>query len=286
MEIKYIVEENNLTINYILKNILHMSSRLFNKLVKNHLIFCNNINCDTRSHTHVGDIITIDFNYEEDSSNIIAKEMNLDIVYEDEWLIIINKPRGISVHPSILHFDDSLANGIKFYFDKINLHKKIRPVNRLDLGTEGLIIFAKNEYIQECLVNQMNSNIFYKEYLALVEGFLKTKKGCIDKPIGRKKGSIIERCISPDGKKAITNYEVLKESNNYSLVKCVLLTGRTHQIRVHFSSIGHPLVGDTLYGKPSSLLPSQALLCYKIAFIHPISKKKLEFELKNSNFQV
>lgn len=168
MELIYKVENENLTINQILKNELHISSRLFNKLIKNNLVTCNSIVCDTRSKVHVGDIIKVNLNYEEDNSNIVPTKMDLDIVYEDDWLIVLNKPAGLSVHPSILHFEDTLSNGLKFYFDTKNLRKKLRPVNRLDFGTSGLIIFAKNEYIQECLIKQMNLNIFQKEYLAIV----------------------------------------------------------------------------------------------------------------------
>ena len=168
MDLTYKVDTENLTINNILKNKLHISSRLFNKLIKNHLVTCNGIVCDTRNKVNIGDIITVHLDYEENNSNIISTKMDLNIIYEDEHMIIINKPSGIAVHPSILHFEDTLSNGIKFYFDKIGLHKKIRPVNRLDFDTSGLIIFAKNEYIQECLINQMNEHIFKKEYFAIV----------------------------------------------------------------------------------------------------------------------
>ena len=199
--------------------------------------------------------------------------MDLDIIYEDEWLLVINKPAGITIHPSILHFDNSLSNGIRYYFDKINLKKKIRVVNRLDKDTSGLVVFAKCEYIQEIL---NTSNDMKKEYLCLCSGRFKEKNGIINKPIARKNGSIIERCIDKSGKIAITHYKVLKEFNDYSVVSCVLETGRTHQIRVHMASISHPLLGDTLYNYPSSLISRQALHCCKIKFIHPITKNKLE----------
>ena len=162
---------------------------------------------------------------------------------------------------------------------KSGIHKKIRPVNRLDLNTSGLIIFAKNEYIQESLIRQMKNNIFTKEYLAIVTGSLENKKGKIDAPISRKENSIIERCVSKIGQRAITEYEVIKNSKDMCLVKCNLITGRTHQIRVHMAYIGHPLLGDTLYGKESTIIKRQALHCYKIAFLHPVSHKKIEFKI-------
>ena len=157
----------------------------------------------------------------------------------------------------------------------MNLNKKIRPINRLDKDTSGIVIFAKSEYIQD------NIKILDKEYLALSLGKFDKNKGIIDKPIKRKENSIIERCISSDGEKAITHFEVLnsffsKEEENYiSLVNCKLETGRTHQIRVHLSSINHPILGDTLYGMPSKLISRQALHCFKMKFIHPVTKKEI-----------
>jgi 23S rRNA pseudouridine1911/1915/1917 synthase len=285
MILSYNVEKENLTINQILKNELNISSRLFGKLIRNKLVSVNGKVCDTRNLVKKGDIIEIALDYPEDNSNILPKKMDLHIIYEDDCFIILDKPAGIAVHPSMLHFDDTLSNGLKYYFDSINLKKKIRPINRLDLNTSGLIIFAKNEYIQECLIQQMEANIFQKEYLAIIEGILPEKFGTINKPIGRKDSSVIERCISEKGKPSITHYEVLKEFNNLSLVKCKLETGRTHQIRVHFASIGHPLLGDTLYGHSSDLIDGQALLCYKLTFIHPISKQHLCFSIKNFGFK-
>ena len=284
MVLKYNVNTDNLTINYILKNELKISSRLFSKLVKNNLVTLNGNPCDTRCLTHIGDTIFIDLDYDEDNSNIVSTKMNLDIIYEDDSFIILNKPKNIAVHPSYQHFANSLSNGLKYYFDSINLHKKIRPVNRLDLNTSGLILFAKNEYVQECLIRQMAENAFKKEYLAVVTGKLDVSSGTINKPIARKPGSIIERCISENGKSSVTHFEVLKEFDTCSLVKCSLETGRTHQIRVHFASIGHPLVGDDLYGIASDLIDGQALVCYSLSFKHPVSGEDFSMQLKNVHF--
>ena len=279
MNLKYTINQSNQTINQILKSKLHISSRLLYKLINKKTIYLNNKVCDTRDISNIGDHLLIDLSYDEDNSNIVPSKMKLDIIYEDESMLVLNKPSGISTHPSMLHFEDSLSNGVKYYFDSIGLHKKIRPVNRLDLHTSGLIIFAKNEYIQECLIKQMENNTFKKEYHAIVIGHLDNKKGTIDKPIARKQNSIIERCIDENGKRAITHYEVIKEFDDYSLVKCTLETGRTHQIRVHFASIGHPLLGDSLYGKKYDLINGQALTCTKLSFIHPVSRKNVEFEI-------
>ena len=281
MKLKYLVENNKYkNINEILSLEFKISTRLKNKLIKKNMIFLNDTTCDTRIPVKIGDKLIIDFNYNEDNSNIVPTEMNLDIVYEDEWLLVVNKPSGITIHPSILHFNNSLSNGIRFYFDKIGLKKKIRPVNRLDKDTSGLVIFAKCEYIQECLSLQMQEGILKKEYLCLVSGTINQKSGTINLPIARKEGSIMERCIDEKGKQAITHYKVIKEFKNYSLVECRLETGRTHQIRLHMASIGHPLLGDTLYGTSSSLISRQALHSYKIKFIHPITKKEIELIAK------
>lgn len=281
MKLKYLVENNKYkNINEILSLEFKISTRLKNKLIKKNMLFLNNTTCDTRAPVKIGDKLIIDFNYEEENSNIVPNGMDLDIIYEDEWLLIVNKPSGITIHPSILHFNNSLSNGIRFYFDKIGLKKKIRPVNRLDKDTSGLVIFAKCEYIQECLSLQMQEGILKKEYLCLVSGTINQKSGTINLPIARKEGSIMERCIDERGKQAITHYKVIKEFKNYSLVECRLETGRTHQIRLHMASIGHPLLGDTLYGTSSSLISRQALHSYKIKFIHPITKKEIELIAK------
>lgn len=276
MLLNYVVSSDKYkNINQILIQEFNLSARLQRKLILSKQIFCNNIFVDTRSLVKVGDIISVNLNFEEDNDNIVPTQIELNIVYEDDCFLILNKPVGIAVHPSMLHYNDSLSNGVKFYFDEINLHKKIRPVNRLDFNTSGLIVFAKNEYVQECLIKQMANKEFTKEYLAIVNGIFDKKSGIIDLPIARKENSIIERCVSKSGQNAITEYEVLQEYDNMSLVKCILKTGRTHQIRVHMSAIGHPLIGDSLYGSVSNLIDRQALHSYKISFIHPISKKRI-----------
>ena len=141
----------------------------------------------------------------------------------------------------------------------------------------GLVVFAKNEYIQECLVKQMKAHIFYKEYIGIIEGCFNQKNGIIDLPIARKNGSIIERCVDSAGDKSITKYEILKSTSEYSVIKFILQTGRTHQIRVHCSYLKHPLLGDTLYGNASNLISRQALHCYNIKFSHPITKKMVDY---------
>lgn len=263
---------------HVLKEQFLLSDRLITKLKKANKIYLNSLPTYTKKSVTVGDTVSVLIDFEEDNSNIVASNIPLNIIYEDDYLLVLNKPANIAIHPSILHFDNSLSNGVKFYFDKLGLKKKIRIVNRLDRNTSGIVILAKNEYIQECLIKQMKTNEFKKEYLAIAKGILESKSGTLNFPIARKEGSIIERTVSSDGDSAITHYDVVKEFNNLSLVHIVLETGRTHQIRVHFSHIGHPILGDTLYGSPSELINRQALYSYKLTFIHPVTKKELILE--------
>lgn len=289
MKLEYIVNNNDS--DRIVKDILlsrfQISHRLLVTLKRENSIFLNDSPTFIYHKVNVGDKITVSFSYEEDNSNIVPKKMPLDIVYEDECYIVVNKPAGIPVHPSMSHFEDSLSNGIRYYFDTIGLKKKIRPVNRIDKDTSGLVVFAKNEYVQEALIRQMASKDFKKEYIAIVQGYFENKKGTINKPIVRKENSIIERCVNDNGEKAITHYEVLKEltisHQEISVVKCFLETGRTHQIRVHMSYIGHPLLGDDLYGGDKSLIARQALHSYKVCFIHPITKEVVSYNLPLAN---
>lgn len=281
MELKYLVENKDYkNINEILSLHFKISTRLKNKLIKEKRIFLNGKNIDSRYEVNIGDNIVIDFNYEEDNSNIVAKNIPLDIIYEDEWFLVLNKPAGIAIHPSILHYEDSLSSGVKYYFDQIGLKKKIRPVNRLDFNTSGVVIFAKCEYIQECFSKQMQEGLFKKNYICLAEGIFDKKIGTINLPIARKPGSIIERCIDSNGQTSVTCYNVLEEnvSEGISLVNCSLETGRTHQIRVHMKAIGHPLIGDTLYGFSSNLINRQALHSFQISCIHPVTKKNCNFK--------
>ena len=264
----------------ICKDKLNISSRLFTKLKKEH-IYLNGELLNSYKPLKKDDILTVDMGYPEVQDNIVSNsDIKLNILYEDEWLLIINKPPFLPVHPTMRHFNNTLSNGVKAYYELIGLNKKIRPVNRLDKNTSGIVIFAKCEYIQEELTRQMKNKSFTKEYIALVNGNLLVDNEIkiIDSPIKRKADSIIERIVSPDGDNAITKYKVIKNYNGFSEVSIQLLTGRTHQIRVHFQSIGHPVLGDSLYGKESNLIKRQALHAKKVEFLHPISKQHINVE--------
>lgn len=276
MKLEYILtnQDNYTEIRQILKRKFDMSNRLISKLKRANQIYCNSESVNIHYAPKPNDIICVDLSFEEEC-DIVPTDMPLDILYEDDGLLVINKGINTPVHPSLNHYTDSLSNGVKSYFDKINLKRKIRPINRLDKDTTGIVLFAKNEYIQECLIKQMKENIFKKKYLAIVDGIVLNKSFEIIAPIARKDASIIERCVSSTGDYARTDIEVLMTYDNYSYIKCALKTGRTHQIRVHTAHIGHPILGDTLYGTNSNLINRQALHAYKIEFIHPITKENI-----------
>lgn len=279
MNLSYIVTNPHYeNVKQVLKEEFHISERLLLKLKREEKIYLNDTLVFINHIVQLKDCITVFLDTEEISNTIVPTAMDLNILYEDESLLIIDKPSGMAVHPSHLHYDSSLSNGVRYYFEQIGLKKKIRPVNRLDKDTSGIVIFAKNEYVQESLRRQMITNQFKKYYLTLIEGQLDKKEDTITAPIARKENSIIERCVKSDGDTAITKYKVKQEFNDFSLLEISLLTGRTHQIRVHMSYLGHPILGDTLYGNPSSLIHRQALHAYIVECIHPITKTKLKIQ--------
>lgn len=278
MRLEYIVKNEDESIRQILKLKFHMSDRFIVKLKKANCISVNDEVARIWTKISKGDKLVVEENFEEESPNIIPnKKIHLNILYEDEFLLIVNKDPGLPVHPSSSHFEDSLSNGIKAYYDEKNIKKLIRPVIRLDKDTSGIVIFAKNEYIQNCLMHQMKTGEFKKYYLAILEGLLEQDEGTISKGISRKEGSVIERKIDEKGQEAVSHYKVVKrlEKKNLSLVEYTLETGRTHQLRLHSKSIGHPILGDYLYNKESELIKRQALHSYKVEFIHPITNKKI-----------
>lgn len=194
------------------------------------------------------------------------------IAYEDDFLLIIDKPAGMLVHPTVNERGTTLYDYVKNYYAAERINADIHPVSRLDRNTSGLVIFAKEPVVQFWLSQQDVD----KEYLALAVGHIKTAQGFIDAPIARKEGSIIERCVDVErGKQAKTAYKVLGYYGQNTLVKLRLFTGRTHQIRVHMAYIGHPLVNDNLYGKPGPQA-RHALHAYRLAFKHPVSDNFLE----------
>ena len=218
---------------------------------------------------------------EKSNDKILPINLPFPILYEDEDLVIINKPADMPIHPSQNNYDNTLANAAAYYYEELqHTPFTFRCINRLDRDTTGLTILAKNMYSANILAGQMQRREIKRLYLAILDGTLDKKYGTIRLPIGRKNGSTIERQIDlENGDSAITHYCRLKELDSYTLAAFQLETGRTHQIRVHMAAINAPLVGDTLYNtKDSSTgLPRQALHAYRISFTHPVSGQKIKF---------
>lgn len=209
------------------------------------------------------------------------QNLHLDIVYEDEDVIVVNKPQGMVVHPSAGHPDHTLVNGLLYHTKNLaDSPESFRPgiVHRIDKDTSGLLMVAKNDRARESLEKQLAEKINKREYLAIVHGNFETKNGVIDAPIGRNPNNRKQMAVNPKGKAAVTHFTVLEQFKNYSLVKCILETGRTHQIRVHMKYIGHPLAGDPLYGPKKTLAGhGQFLHAKTLGFYQPSTNDWLEF---------
>lgn len=240
-------------------------------------ILLNNKWAYVRTVLQTGDTLTIQIIEEVSSENIVPVPIDLDIVYEDEDILVISKAANTPIHPSINNYDNSLANGVVYYYERQNLPYVFRCINRLDKDTTGLVLLAKNMYSSCILSNMVKNREIRREYLAITEGRL-DDFGIIDAPIGRKETSIIERCIDFElGQRAVTHYTLIDYKNGYSLASIALETGRTHQIRVHMKSINHPLPGDFIYNPNYTHISRQALHSHKLSFLHPITKKELTF---------
>ena len=233
-----------------------------------------------RGTVKYGDTIFVNFP-DSISEGIPPMEMPLDIIYEDDYMIAVNKPKNMPTHPSKGNNLPTLANGIMAYFGG---NHTFRSINRLDRDTSGIVLMAKDAYSAAALSNSMKKGEFKKKYIAKIAGVPKEKHGIIDAPIRRESEGEMKRIVADDGKRAVTEYTVLCDNGENSLVEVLLHTGRTHQIRVHFSYIGHPLVGDFLYGERIEN-ESYSLHCFELTLPHPKTKETMilrtqcEFEL-------
>jgi len=282
MSVYEFVSDSQTTIYKFLKYNSGISTRLLKSFKKAGSFAINGASASIISLLQPNDVITV--NIEESFGNIVPENICLDIVFEDNYILAVNKPPNIVTHPTSLHPFGTLANAVAFYYEAHNIRTPIRPVIRLDRDTSGIVIFAKNAFIHEEINRQMKSGTVHKTYLAVVEGTPTPIIGKISAPIARLPGSIITRQVSEDGDLAVTNYKVLEvledfSSNDvpiyYSLLEIKPETGRTHQIRVHMQHIGHPIVGDTLYGNKSALIRRQALHAFSYSFIHPMLKQEI-----------
>ncbi|MGE4276155.1 MAG: RluA family pseudouridine synthase [Lawsonibacter sp.] len=233
---------------------------------------------NTRFVPRKGQILSVRLSDPERRSGILPVPGPLDIVYEDEDVIVLNKAPGVPVHPGPGHFDDTLGNFLLNYYDQSGVMGDFHPIHRLDRGTSGLLVVAKHPHAQEVLKQQLHTCAFCRIYLAVCEGIPSPSSGHIDVPLGPKEGSLVEQAVRPDGKAAHTRYTVLESQGGRALVRLELDTGRTHQIRVHMAYLGHPLTGDFLYGTEApDLIGRPALHSHQLSFRHPITGQRLSF---------
>lgn len=240
-------------------------------------IMLNGIWGRVRDILHEDDTLTITLIEPEASENIVPTNLPLDIVYEDEDLMVVNKAADVPIHPSQGNYENTLANAVAYYFAQKNEPFTYRCINRLDRDTTGLLILAKHMYSASLLSHMVQNREIHREYLAVATGLI-PEEGVIEAPIGRVDGSTIERQVDKkNGDYACTHYKRLSYANGYSLVSLKLATGRTHQIRVHMKYMGHPLPGDFLYNPDYSVIKRQALHSHRLQFVHPITGQDMVF---------
>ena len=275
-------EEKGLTINQILRQNYKFSSRFRTKMKYQSLVDLNGSPAPGYLRPVAGDIIGV--RLPEEKSDFPAENIPLDIIYEDDDLIHINKQPGIIVHPTKGHPEHTIAKAVMYYMQQTDQVFKVRFANRIDMDTTGIIIVAKNANAQNDLSNQMRHNSVIKKYIALVEGCVEEDHFTIDLPIGRPDQISIQRKVMEEGgKNAVTEVRVIDrfDSEKYgphTLLEILLHTGRTHQIRVHLSHIGHVIAGDVLYGGRTDIISRQALHAYHIEFTHPATGEYMTFE--------
>jgi len=261
-----------MTLKGFLKSRLQFSHRSIVALKKSNGVTINGGSCHMNMILKEKDIIEVSM-VDTESENILPEQMELDIVFEDEYIIVLNKKPNMPVHPTRRHVMGTLANGLANYWMSLDKPIKIRPVNRLDKDTSGLVLFAKSAHIQHLLSFYVGKEEFEKEYIAVVHGKMEQAKGTIDLPIAREAENAMKRVVREDGDRAVTHFETMAVLGEYSAVKIILETGRTHQIRVHMAHIGHPLLGDSMYGGIQGQIDRQALHAARMTMLHPITKQ-------------
>lgn len=272
--------ENGKRIDSYLAEELDVSRSKIQKLIKQGLILVNDKVVSNNYVVKLGDAIVIndDLNYD---ISVEAEDIPIDVVYEDDYLLVINKASGMVVHPAPGHYSGTLVNALLYRF-RLSQKDKMRPgiVHRLDKDTSGLMLVAKNDEVHEALSKMIANKEVERHYLAIVDGVIQHNTGTIDAPIGRDSNNRQKMAVTDvHGKEAVTHFRVLETFSNHSLVECILETGRTHQIRVHMAYIGHPVSNDPMYGHGKSTEFGQMLHSKSIRFTHPVTGEQLFFEV-------
>ncbi|MBC1391044.1 RluA family pseudouridine synthase [Listeria welshimeri] len=273
-------EEDGLLLRTFLRS-KHISKQLLTavKFSADGKIEVNRTEQNVLYQVQTGDNVRLTFPTEQQNERLLAEYTKLEVIFEDDFLLIINKPAGMASIPSQYHPSGSVANFVKGHYEAQGLTSAIHIVTRLDRDTSGLMLIAKNRFAHARLSTFLQQGLLKRRYQALTSGILQEEAGSIEAPIGRKEVSIMERFVTPEGKYAKTNYKVLKRYRGFDHVAIQLETGRTHQIRVHFSYIGHPLIGDDMYGGDTSMLQRQALHSCHLHLVHPVTEEYMAFDL-------
>lgn len=278
---RYILTEDDIDtpIRSIVKREFRFSSRLMTKVKKNQATYLNGVSYPGWVKGCIGDELTVIL---PDEKSDFEPDPTIPVypVYEDDDVLVINKQPGIIVHPTKGHPTHTMANGLQNYMNETNQQFKIRFANRLDMDTSGLLVIAKTSHTQDSFMKQMKANTVRKRYVAIVKGVIEEDKGTIDVPIGRPDPERVERGVMYEGGyDSVTHYTVLERYKKHTLVELLLETGRTHQIRVHMSHIGHPVLGDILYGgEDVNLIERQALHSRYLSFNHPVTDERIDLE--------
>lgn len=280
--ITVVSNKENVRIDKYLSEELDYSREFIHKLISNGLILVNDKPIKASYKVEFNDNIIINEEEYKLDTDIVPVKMDIDVVYEDEYLMVINKPSGLVVHPGSGNYNNTLVNGLMYYTKNLSdIGGDERPgiVHRIDKDTSGLIMVAKTNKAHEILADDFKNKRINREYIALLDGVFKNSSATIDAPIGRDKTNREKMAVTDiNSKKAVTNMKVLKRYDNNTLVSCILETGRTHQIRVHMAYIGYPVHNDPVYNKKEADSFGQFLHSYKMSFIHPITKEKMSFE--------
>jgi len=267
---------DKITVDQLFRKVWAAPKKIIHQFRMEKCVKVNGENAIWERPLQTGDFLQIAL-FQEEDFGVLPDAIEIDVLYEDEHLLVVNKPAGMETHPNEPGQLHTLANAVAYHLKQKGEHRRVRHIHRLDKDTTGAVLFAKHAFSHALLDRMLNERTIKRTYLAIVQGIIKNRTGVINQPIGRDRHHPTRRRVSKTGQNAVTHYQLVKTypDKKLSMIECTLDTGRTHQIRVHLSSIGHPLAGDVLYGgKP--IFTRQALHARKLTFTHPFTEKKIE----------